>query len=51
MTIDIPFDGKNGKFISHEVYYLIRLSKKQFFHSLISRKAKKILSTILNGGI
>ncbi len=31
MTIDIPFDGKNGKFISHEVYYLIRLSKKTVF--------------------
>ena len=31
LTLDIPFDGKNGKFISHEVYYLIRLSKKTVF--------------------
>ena len=31
MTLDIPFDGKNGKFISHEVYYLILLSKKTVF--------------------
>ena len=26
LTLDIPFDGRNGKFISHEVYYLLRLS-------------------------
>ena len=26
LTLDIPFDGKEGKFISHEVYYLLRLS-------------------------
>ena len=26
LTLDIPFDGKNGKFISHEVYYLLHLS-------------------------
>lgn len=25
LTLDIPFDGKNGKFISHEVYYLLHL--------------------------
>ena len=26
LTLDIPFDGKSGKFISHEVYYLMHLS-------------------------
>lgn len=26
LILDIPFDGKEGKFISHEVYYLLRLS-------------------------
>ena len=26
LTLDIPFDGKYGKFISHEVYYLLHLS-------------------------
>ena len=26
LTLDIPFDGKDGKFISHEVYYLLHLS-------------------------
>lgn len=26
LTLDIPFDGKDGKFISHEVYYLLQLS-------------------------
>lgn len=25
LTLDIPFDGKDGKFISHEVYYLLHL--------------------------
>ncbi len=31
LTLDIPFDGKNGKFISHEVYYLIRLPENTVF--------------------
>lgn len=26
LILDIPFDGRNGKFISHEVYYLLRIS-------------------------
>lgn len=26
LTLDIPFDGRDGKFISHEVYYLLQLS-------------------------
>ena len=26
LTLDIPFEAKDGKFISHEVYYLLRLS-------------------------
>ncbi len=26
-TLDIPFDGNNGRFISHEVYYLVLVSK------------------------
>lgn len=26
LTLDIPFDGRDGEFISHEVYYLLRLS-------------------------
>lgn len=25
LTLDIPFNGREGKFISHEVYYLIHL--------------------------
>lgn len=25
LTLDIPFNGRNGEFISHEVYYLIYL--------------------------
>ena len=24
LTLDIPFHGKNGDFVSHEVYYLLR---------------------------
>ncbi|HJA91684.1 MAG TPA: NUDIX domain-containing protein [Candidatus Eisenbergiella merdipullorum] len=31
LALDIPFNGKNGKFISHEVYYLIRLPKNTVF--------------------
>ena len=26
LSLDIPFDGKDGKFISHEGYYLVRIS-------------------------
>lgn len=28
LTLDIPFDGKIGPFISHEVYYLLNLPSK-----------------------
>ena len=31
LSLDIPFDGKWGKFISHEVYYLLRISKDTIF--------------------
>lgn len=31
LSLDIPFDGKSGKFISHEVYYLIHLTKNTAF--------------------
>lgn len=31
LSLDIPFDGKSGKFISHEVYYLVRLPKNTTF--------------------
>lgn len=31
LSLDIPFDGKSGKFISHEVYYLIHLPKNTAF--------------------
>lgn len=31
LTLDIPFDGKDGKFISHEVYYLVRIPKNTSF--------------------
>lgn len=26
-VLDIPFEGKHGEFISHEVYYLVHVSK------------------------
>lgn len=26
-ALDIPFEGKHGEFISHEVYYLVHVSK------------------------
>lgn len=32
LTLDIPFEGKNGKFISHEVYYLVRMAKDRAFY-------------------
>lgn len=35
LILDVPFDGKCGKFISHEVYYLVHLSKNTTF-SLIN---------------
>ena len=31
LTLDIPFNGKNGKFISHEVYYLVHIPKDTVF--------------------
>ncbi len=31
LSLDIPFDGKNGKFISHEEYYLLHISKDTIF--------------------
>ena len=31
LSLDIPFDGKSGKFVSHEVYYLIHLPKNTTF--------------------
>lgn len=31
LTLDIPFHGKNGDFVSHEVYYLLRLSSDTDF--------------------
>lgn len=31
LTLDIPFNGKDGKFISHEVYYLVRMPKNTSF--------------------
>jgi len=31
LSLDIPFDGKDGKFISHEVYYLVRIPKDSSF--------------------
>lgn len=31
LSLDIPFDGKSGKFISHEVYYLVHLPKNTTF--------------------
>jgi len=31
LSLDIPFDGKDGKFISHEVYYLVRIPKASSF--------------------
>lgn len=32
LSLDIPFDGKNGKLISHEVYYLVHISKDTIFY-------------------
>ncbi|MDE7176679.1 MAG: NUDIX domain-containing protein [Lachnospiraceae bacterium] len=31
LSLNIPFDGKSGKFISHEVYHLIHLPKNTTF--------------------
>jgi len=31
LSLDIPFDGKDGKFISHEVYHLVRIPKDTSF--------------------
>lgn len=31
VTLDIPFDGKWGKFISHEVYYIVKIPKNTDF--------------------
>ncbi len=31
LSLDIPFDGKSGKFISHEVYYVIHLPNNTTF--------------------
>ncbi len=31
LSLDIPFDGKKGKFISHEEYYLVRIPKNTDF--------------------
>lgn len=31
LSLDIPFDGKSGKFISHEVYFLVHLPKNTTF--------------------
>ena len=31
LTLDIPFEGKNGEFISHEVYYLVRMAEDSAF--------------------
>lgn len=33
LTIDIPFDRKDGKFISHEVYYVVSLPKNTVLSS------------------
>jgi len=27
LSLDIPFDGKDGKFVSHEVYYVMSIPK------------------------
>ena len=32
LSLDIPFNGKRGKFISHEVYYLVRISEDTIFN-------------------
>ena len=31
LSLDIPFNGKSGKFISHEVYFLVHLPKNTTF--------------------
>lgn len=31
LSLDFPFDGKSGKFISHEVYFLVHLPKNTTF--------------------
>lgn len=31
LSLDILFDGKEGRFISHEVYYLVRIPKSTSF--------------------
>ncbi len=38
LSLDIPFDGKSGKFISHEVYFLVHLPKNTTF-SLVNMEA------------
>lgn len=31
LSLDIPFDGKRGKFVSHEVYFLLHIPKNTAF--------------------
>ncbi len=38
LSLNIPFDGKSGKFISHEVYFLVHLPKNTTF-SLLNMEA------------
>lgn len=41
LSIDVPFDGKCGKFISHEEYYLVRIPKSTVFSLINMEKEEK----------
>ena len=41
LTLDVPFDGKDGKFISHEVYYFVRIPKNTSFSLENMEKSEK----------
>ena len=50
LTLDIPFEGKNGEFISHEVYYLVRMAEDSAFSLENMEEGEKIPFMRLNGG-
>lgn len=41
LILDIPFNGKGGKFISHEAYYLVRMPKNTSFSLENMEKSEK----------
>ena len=51
LLLDIPFDGKGGKFISHEVYFLLHIPKSTAFSLENMETNEKTHFITLNGGI